>query len=214
MNKKQKKNSKKIIKHQPKYRKFLWLSLFATVLFCTLAIALKIVLDKVQRDNATKQDIALLDQAEATMRSLDFPKADTTTYERSCSVRSVKFSEAGLPNCDITRRDVFFNMDFASGVANGMDYFKIIKSSYGITSDSEVFDVTSLQHHMQDSSDNLATINYFLQKGLTCYTSLGIEDQETINRVVKKNIALKESSNLLVSTSCYKEFLTRVYSVE
>lgn len=164
------------------------------MLLCSIGLVLKVASDKADKDKQTKQDIALLDAAEVKMRSLRFPKADSTTYERSCSVRSVKFGDPGPPNCRVVRKDQVVTNSLDDGANKTMVVLDGLIKEFGASQGSYRYEY--LKNNLTSSSMPTVDLPSFIG-GLKCYATAGIHDDS--------------GGKLNLTVSCYKRFLEWAY---
>lgn len=156
-------------------------------------------------------NISLLNKAETKMKALKLPKSDYTEYNRSCSFRSVKFSGAGSPNCDVIRRDTFFNTNEYQAYRIGEAYQKEILKNYQAQSVGFKDKDSFAQGFSGIESERNSIQGISLQNGLICYTVFGIKTPEVLNFILKNPPRVDSSSNLLVTTSCYRRFMFQTY---
>ena len=155
-------------------------------------------------------NISLLDKAEAKMRQMDLPKADSTEYRRSCSFRSVKFGGAGSPNCHLQRIDTFKIETLEEGILKAAAYLNQYKSQYPYKSFKNE-NLEELKNNIRENIDNAPYLEInSMQKGLRCYVVTRV-DNETPQNTLSLESANSDQFFLIASTTCSRRFMFQTY---
>lgn len=211
MAQKNKKNSKR---KKSSTNKAIWLGLLGMLSFLILFTIAQIVIGKILQTYRTKQDIQLLDQADAKMRTFDVPKADEVSYKRTCSFRSVKFEDPGPPNCRVVRYEQFFNRSETAAVELAEKYISQMLAQFP---NSKAQDNTHeyFTGNFSSLGEYRASVDPLLIDSgeLSCYQNYSLRNVSGSGSSNEGESAVPDVDSLQfnVTTSCYKEFPKQVY---
>lgn len=203
MKKKLTKNSKKSL-----WKKISELKWYTKVLTVILIV---IVANQAYKFGVNTYNTSLFNSAQEKMQALSVPKADYTTYQRSCSFRSVKFGSSGPPNCAVIKRDVFFTDDDKKMAEIGMGYrsellAKLPAAEANFINAKEFIDLFE-NNILYDPKIELKSFH----GALSCYSGFSKLTNESISDTLKKTTGTHEGSNLTVTTACYKRVAFQLY---
>ncbi|MFO0971765.1 MAG: hypothetical protein U0520_05475 [Candidatus Saccharimonadales bacterium] len=159
-------------------------------------------IEEQRNEQQTKKDIALLDDAEAKMRALPLPKAEHREYVRSCSVRSVKFTDPGPPNCGVEVTSIHPVVDqntarqLLDEYANGID---------------KKFSSTGIERDEKNSWEAYYIEDIGMTNGLGCYLLSSIREGRLLQGGGLRFLFNDDEDYLRVNISCYKRFKKQVY---
>jgi hypothetical protein len=154
-----------------------------------LGLLLVVVGNMIYKYVSTKRDVALLDQAEAKMRQIEFPDGQKGVIERYCSERSVKFGSAGKPTCGVSTS---IEISGSQSISN-KNTDQIIESINAAGS--------SVEAYRDDESRAYYNLPEF-SEGLYCYLGdvLPLSSQN-------------DPSSQNITIYCQKEFQSKVYPI-
>lgn len=159
-------------------------------------------------------NVSVLDKAEVKMRQLNTPKADHTLYERSCSPPNRKFGSLGFDygqsTCRVVRADIFFNKTPEQAAAVAGEYSSRIRAQHE-DARASFKDSHDFLNKFKSYSDGPLVDGVGLHAKLHCYVMFTPKTGLEVNSLLHRQAVSKDSSNMLVATSCYKKFLTQIY---